>query len=526
MPAAQADSQLASGQVLAILTVPKGFTSDLRGLEQSPKLILRTTRGGLSTRVVEKLRSFVYSTNLDLQKAYIEANLSAVNLLLHGGGGVIGKTRFSLLGVRRARAELAVLARSPDPAVAARAKELGTFMNQLNGAVGQVGTFLRATANPIQLVHVSQGGRSWILSAQVQAYALALALAFVAVLLGAGAIVAEREENVLGRLVGGLAGFGRLVAEKIAFVTLIAAGLGLLLALVFGLIVELGHVSGGQPWQRVPLLLAGLLLAAAAFGAFGVLVGALAREAGTATLVAFLVALPLTLVALVPQGTAPVVAWIGALFPFGHAVHAFTVALYDTHPAGAVPARVRMAGRARTRLRPRGPDGGAAAALREARGPLRSPRARCRPRLLGRDRNSVGLRLDRLRRVELQHALREDGLHLRGVRLGRKLEAAQELAVEPLVQTECLLVLLLGLLPRALDGQHVVDDLDVEILLVEAGDLELHDELVGSLVDVGGGNEHGDEAPRIEDPPCSPLHRIELAERNQRRCRHEPTSLS
>jgi hypothetical protein len=334
MPAARADHQLASGQVLAILTVPKGFTSELRGLKRSPKLILRTTRGGLSTRVVEKLRSFVYSTNLDLQKAYIEANLSAVDLLLRGGDGLIGSTRFSLLGIHRARAELAQLSRSPDPAVARRARELGTFMNQLNGAVGQVGAFLQATANPIQLVHVSQGGRSWILSAQVQAYALALALAFVAVLLGAGAIVAEREENVLGRLVGGLVGFGRLVAEKIAFVTLIAAGLGLLLALAFGLIVELGHVSGGQPWQRLPLLLAGLLLAAAAFGAFGVLVGALAREAGTATLFAFLVALPLTLVSLVPHGTAPVVEWIGAVFPFGHAVHAFTVALYDTHPAG------------------------------------------------------------------------------------------------------------------------------------------------------------------------------------------------
>ena len=334
MPAAQAEHELSSGQVLAVLTVPKGFTSDLRGLKRSPKLILRTTRGGLSTRVVEKLRSFVYSTNLDLQQAYIQANLSAVNLLLHGGGGTIGTTRFDLLGVRRARAELAVLARSPDPATAARAKELGAFMGQLSGAVGQVGTFLRATANPIQLVHVQQSGRSWILSAQVQAYALALALAFVAVLLGAGAIVAEREENVLGRLIGGLVGFGRLVAEKIAFVTLIATGTGLVLALVFGLIVELAHVSGGQPWQRVPLLLAGLLLAAAAFGAFGVLVGALAREAGTATLFAFLVALPLTLVSLVPHGTAPVVAWIGALFPFGHAVHAFTVALYDANPAG------------------------------------------------------------------------------------------------------------------------------------------------------------------------------------------------
>lgn len=334
MPAAKADAELASGQVLAVLTVPKGFTSELRGLKKSPKLILRTTRGGLSTRVVEKLRAFVYSTNLDLQKAYIQANLSAVDLLLRGGSGLIGRTQFNLLGIRRARVELAQLKRSPDPAVARRAAELDTFMGQLNGAVGQVGAFLQATANPIQLVHVSQGGRSWILSAQVQAYALALALAFVAVLLGAGAIVAEREENVLGRLVGGLVGFGRLVAEKIAFVTLVAAGLGLLLALAFGLIVTVGHVSGGQPWQRLPLLAAGLLLAAAAFGAFGVVVGALAREAGTATLFAFLVALPLTLVSLVPPGTAPVAHWIGAAFPFGHAVHAFTAALYDVHPAG------------------------------------------------------------------------------------------------------------------------------------------------------------------------------------------------
>ncbi len=334
MPAAKAEHELSSGQVLAILTVPPGFTSQLRGLQQSPKLILKTTRGGLSTRVVEKMRSFVYSTNLDLQKAYIQANLAAVDLLLKGGDGAIGRTQFSLLGIHRAQAELAKLAHSPDPATAARAKQLGVFMVQLDGAVGQVGAFLQATANPIQLVHVSQGGRSWILSAQVQAYALALALAFVAVLLGAGAIVAERGENVLGRLVGGLVGFSRLIVEKIAFVTLIAAGLGLLLALAFGAIVELGHVSGGQPWQRLPLLVAGLLLAAAAFGAFGVLVGALAREAGTATLFAFLVALPLTLVSLVPHGTAPVVGWIGALFPFGHAVHAFTVALYDAHPAG------------------------------------------------------------------------------------------------------------------------------------------------------------------------------------------------
>ena len=75
------------------------------------------------------------------------------------------------------------------------------------------------------------------------------------------------------------------------------------------------------------------------------------------------------------SGTAPVVAWIGALFPFGHAVHAFTVALYDTHPAGlflrecvwlaALALAYGLAAR----------DGGAAAALtRGARAPAEPAR--------------------------------------------------------------------------------------------------------------------------------------------------------
>ena len=166
-------------------------------------------------------------------------------------------------------------------------------MGQLQGAVGQVGSFLRATANPIELRQEERGGRTWLLSAQVQGYALALAVAFVTVLLGAGALVAEREENVLGRLARGLAGLGQLVVEKVTFVALVGTAMGLVLAVVFGIIVELGDVSGGEPWLRLPLLLVGLALAAIAFGSFGVMIGALAREAATASVVAFLVALPL-----------------------------------------------------------------------------------------------------------------------------------------------------------------------------------------------------------------------------------------
>ncbi len=309
-------------------------------------------------------------------------------------------------------------------------------MDQLNGAVGQVGAFLQATANPIQLVHVSQGGRSWILSAQVQAYALALALAFVAVLLGAGAIVAEREENVLGRLVGGLAGFGRLVAEKIAFVTLIAAGLGLRAR------------ARVRPHRRARARLGRAAVAAAAAAPRGAPArgggvrrlrrprrrarpgggdGDARRVPGRAAAHARL-ARPARDGARGGVDRRPL-----PVRPRGARVHGRALRHPPRRP---VPARVRVARRASRSSTASPPGRRRGGCSKNARGPLRGPRAGCGRRSLGRDRNPVGLRLDRLRRVELQHALREDGLHLRRVRLGRKLEAAQELAVQALVEAE------------------------------------------------------------------------------------------
>jgi len=336
MPAGQANDELRTGEVLAALVVPDDFASELRGLRESPRIVLRTTKGGLGTRVVEKVRSLVYTVNLELQQAYIDANLAALELVLRGGSGTIGETRFSLLGLRNAERELLRLEASGNPAVRTRAKQLRQFVQDLRGAVEQVGDFLRATANPVQLVTESRSGRTWILSAQAQAYALALALAFVTILLGAAAITSEREEHVLGRLVRGLVSLRALLAEKVVLVTLVGALLGLLLAVVFGLIVEVGGVSGGQPWSRLPLLALGLALAGLSFGAFGVLLGTLAREAGTATLIAFLLALPVTLIGLVPESVTW--SWLAGLSPFGHAVRLFTSALYDAHPARSVVA--------------------------------------------------------------------------------------------------------------------------------------------------------------------------------------------
>ncbi len=332
----RADRALETGQVVAVLTIPEDFTERLRGLRESPRLVLETTPGALGTGVTEKMRALVYAVNLELQQAYIDANLGYVKLLQHGGSGTLGSSQLTVLGLDRAERELRKLARSRDPLVAREAGELAAFVAQVNGAVGQVGQFLRATANPIELSATARSGRTWVLSAQIQAYALALALAFVAVILGAASITAEREERTLARLVRGLVGTGALVAEKIVLVALVGTAIALTLAVGFGAVVELGGVSGGEPWARLPLLLPGLLLASAAFGALGVLVGALARDVGPAMLLALLVGLPVALAGVIPGGAFAHAERVRSLGPFGHLVDLATAALYDPSPWGTV----------------------------------------------------------------------------------------------------------------------------------------------------------------------------------------------
>jgi ABC-2 type transport system permease protein len=332
MDAARAGRELETGRVLAVLEVPPEFSERLRGLRESPRIVLRATAGALGTRVVEKVRALVYGLNLSLQRAYIDANLGYVDLVRRGGTGRIGDSTLTVLGLERAERELEALARSPDPAVAGPAAELAEFLRQVSGAVGQVGAFLRATANPVELVVAERSGRSWALSAQVQSSALALALVFVAVMLGAAAVTAEREEQTLGRLVRGLVGPGAVTLEKVALVGLVGAAIATAVAVAFGLTVELAGVAGGQPWARLPLLVPALAVASAAFGALGVAVGALARDVGASMLVALLVALPVALAGAIPEGAFPLAGALRAASPFGHAVEIAAAALYDADP--------------------------------------------------------------------------------------------------------------------------------------------------------------------------------------------------
>ena len=82
-------------------------------------------------------------------------------------------------------------------------------------------------------------------------------------------------------------------SEKIVLSAGCAAAVTLLMAAFVSLFVHLD-------WARFPLWVAALGLGGLAFGALGVAIGGLAREVSVASLMAFLLSLPIAFVALVP----------------------------------------------------------------------------------------------------------------------------------------------------------------------------------------------------------------------------------
>ena len=124
--------------------------------------------------------------------------------------------------------------------------------------------------------------------------------------------------------------------QRLLTEALVSLLVGLTIAVAFGVIIEAGNVTGGEPWARLPLLGAGLALAGASLGGLGALLGALAREARTASLVALLVVLPIVFLGLVPREVVPVAGVLSDALPFAHAVRLFASSLYDARPWAAV----------------------------------------------------------------------------------------------------------------------------------------------------------------------------------------------
>ena len=141
----------------------------------------------------------------------------------------------------------------------------------------------------------------------------------------------ERSENAYSRLVRGLVSPGRLLSEKVVLVggcaTLVTLADGRVRVAVRRTSTGRGSRCGSWRWRSAGL----------AFGALGVAIGGLAREVSAASLMAFLLSLPVAFVALVPadavSGTLKsVLDAIAFVFPFKAALQAASNAFSGTAP--------------------------------------------------------------------------------------------------------------------------------------------------------------------------------------------------
>jgi ABC-2 family transporter protein len=328
---ADAERMVDDGDVLAALVVPADAVQKLDSQLESPQLeVLVNERDPVKARLVDDaIEAAVADANRRISRALTRTTIEYLNLLLEGGKVSVLGNDFTVLGLRRIGTAIeAARRRLPRGSAERRAlDQVLTFNRLARENFGLSIRALTAISQPIRVDKRVVDGARVPLTTFAAAVAVAVSLMFVTVLLAAGALALEREQNVFTRLVGGgRVSRVRLLAEKILFAVAGSVPLALLMLAAVSAFVAV-------EWDRFPLWVAAAAAGAAACAALGTLVGALAREVQTASLLAFTLLLPVAFLALVPEGVLSsvfydVTRFVSALFPFEATVDAMQSALY------------------------------------------------------------------------------------------------------------------------------------------------------------------------------------------------------
>jgi ABC-type transport system involved in cytochrome c biogenesis permease component len=302
---AQAIAKVRSGDALGALVIPANAARRLRdtlelGAGPRPRIeVFYNAEDPVKRRYVESaIRSRLAEANAALSREVLTAAGRDLDLVVKGGKvsfPFVGSVQ--VLGLRRAQTLLdASLAQLPPDAPERPAlQQVRSFAKLAADNLDLSKPILAAIGSPVEVSETVLNGSRAPLDAFAAAVAVAVSLMFVTLLLAAGLLALEREEDTFGRLVRGLVSRETLLAEKVVLSALCA--LVVTAAMLAGLA---GFV--GLDFGRAALWLVALAAGALAFAALGVTLGALAREVRAASLLALLLALPLAFLALVPSG--------------------------------------------------------------------------------------------------------------------------------------------------------------------------------------------------------------------------------
>jgi ABC-2 type transport system permease protein len=336
----EAQQKVADGEVIAALILPEDLIEKLGSLttlnpEQPSVEVLVNEEDPVKGQLVDdRIQALITEANLQIAQRVSDQAGAYLDILIDGGTfeiPLLGQT-LEILGLNPSSQILEdVAAELPrgDPA-RKQLEQVIEFAELAGENVDFAVPLLEAVSSPIQVEKEVVSGDAPSLDSFAIAVAATVTLMFVTVLLVAGSLALEREENAFTRLTRSLVSATALLAEKIALGVVASIAVTLVMLAGLSLFVDI-------QWDRFLAIGVAIVAGGAGFAAFGAALGAGTREVRASSLLAFMVSLPIAFLSLVPSGTVSgglyrLVEIVRAAFPFDPALDAISGALDASGP--------------------------------------------------------------------------------------------------------------------------------------------------------------------------------------------------
>ena len=333
----EAVAEVESGDVLAALILPADLVDQINSLSTltpgTPKVeVLVNQEDPVKAQLVdERISTLMAQANLAIARRIAVEGGRYLELIIDGGQFELVGQKIPILGLTASARILEALGPAlPAGPLRSSLAQVTEFTARARDNLDVAEPLIKRIAQPIVVEKEVVDGSAPPLEIFAIAVAATLTLAFVTVLLVAGSLALEREENAFPRLTRGLISPAGLLGEKV------------LLGMGVGLVVTLLMLAGMQlfvplQWERFGLWLLAILAGGGALAAAGAALGAAAREVRAVSLLAFMVTLPVAFLSLIPSGAVgagvfDLVEVVTAVFPFKPALEAMTAALDSAGP--------------------------------------------------------------------------------------------------------------------------------------------------------------------------------------------------
>jgi ABC-2 type transport system permease protein len=332
----EAIDEVRSGDVLAALILPANLVDRINSLSTltpgTPTVqVIVNQEDPVKARLVDdRISSLLGQANLLIARRIAAEGSKYLSLVVKGGRFEVLGESIQILGMRATATILQALRPALPPSLRGSLDQVIRFATLTRDNLDVAAPLIARLTQPIAVDKQVVSASTPPLDVFAIAVAATLTLTFVTLLLVAGSLALEREENAFPRLTRGLVSRRALLGEKV--------GLGMAVGLVVTLLMLAGlEIFVPLHWSRFGLWLMAILAGGAALGAAGAALGAAAREVRAVSLLAFMISLPVAFLSLIPSGAVgpglyDAIAAIAALFPFKPALRAMTAALDSAGP--------------------------------------------------------------------------------------------------------------------------------------------------------------------------------------------------